>query len=239
MKELLEPVLKQLPSYVPDLGKLVTKPKTSIGRWIEEEQGTLTKPVIFVAISVAIGFLLQLPRVERDQSLTTMVAAMAGFKIVALIVFAAVIHGLFRLVGGQAKFIATFSAYLYAVSPLYMVLVLFDLATQGVVRGYDNPEFAALLSMDPFLEANPKLWKDFEAARPDLALTYSLLMLSKLFVALGWNVACWGAFRQLHGANRLRSGLVGVATLFAFYLFTRGMELILRGMFGPQLPGIQ
>lgn len=239
MKELLEPVLKQLPGYVPDLGKLVTRPKTSIVRWVEEEQGTLTKPVIFVAISVAIGFLLQLPRVEKDQSLTTLVSSMAGFKIVALIVFAAVIHGLFKLVGGAAKFVATFSAYLYIVSPLYMALVLFDLATQGVVRGYNNPEFAAMLSADPFMNTNPALWKAFETARPDLALTYSLLMLAKLVLVLSWDVACWGAFRQLHGVNRLRSGLVGAATLVAFYLFTLSLTLVLRGMFGPQLPGIQ
>ena len=239
MKELLEPVLKQLPSYVPDLARLVTRPKTSIARWIAEEQAALARPVIFVALSVAIGFLLQLPRVDKDQSLTTMVAAMAGFKIVALIVFAAVVHGLFRLSGGQAKFVATLSAYLYSVSPLYIVLVLFDLASLGTLRGHADPAFAAALRTDPFMNEHPALWKAFEAARPDLARTYVAIGVARLGVILAWFVACWGAFRALHGVSRWRSSLIGVAAPIAFYLFMQGMGLVMRGMFGTQLPAIQ
>lgn len=238
MKELLEPVLKQLPGYVPDLGKLVTRPKTSIARWVGEEQGALGKPLVFVAVSVAIGFLLQLPRVDKEQSLTTMIAAMAGFKVVALIVFAAVIQGLFRALGGNAKFAATLSAYLYAVSPLYVLLVLLDLATQGVLRDYSTA-FAASAAADPFLSANGAAWRDFEKARPDLALTYGVLTLSKVAVLLGWATACWGAFRELHGVSRWRSSVAGIAAFFAYYLLQFALQLILRGMFGTALPALQ
>ena len=59
MKELLEPVLKQLPTYLPDLARLVTSPKTAILAWIDEAKGALPRPFIFVAVTVAFGFLLQ------------------------------------------------------------------------------------------------------------------------------------------------------------------------------------
>lgn len=238
MKELLEPVLRQLPGYVPDLGRLVTRPKTSIQRWVDEAQGALARPLVFVAVSVGIGFLLQLPRVGRDESLTTMVAAMSGFKVVALVAFAAVIHGLFKALGGTAKFPSTLSAYLYAVSPLYLLLVLLDLATQGLLREY-SAAFAAAAAADPLLDAHGEAWQAFEKARPDLARTYTVLTLLKAAAVLGWAVACWGAFRQLHGVSRLRSSVAGGAAWLAWYMLQFALQLILRGMFGTQLPALQ
>jgi hypothetical protein len=124
VKDLLERILGQLPGYLPDLASLVTRPKTAILRWVGEAAGDLTRPLTFVGVSVAIGFLLQLPQLGKEDTFTTLVASMAVFKVLALVMCAAVIQLVFRVAGGHASFSATFSAYLYIVSALYIAGVI-------------------------------------------------------------------------------------------------------------------
>lgn len=239
MKDLLERVLKQLPTYLPDLVSLVTGPKTAILRWIGKTKGDLTRPLIFVAVSVAIGFLLQLPQLGKEHDFTTLVASMAVFKVLALVLFAGIIHLLFLAVGGRTSFAATFSAYLYIVSPLYLVLVILETATLGVLRAYD-PAVSAAARLDPGqLFSDPERMRTFATAAPGLALAYSVLNYAAIIVALGWFIACWGALRHLHAVARWRSTLAGIATLAAAVIFFSGMNYVLLGMFGTHAPPLR
>ena len=239
MKDLLEPVLKQLPSYLPNLASLVTGPKTAIRLWIEEAAGDLTRPLTFVAVSVALGFLLQLPQLGKEADFATLIAGMAVFKILALLLFAAIIHLLFRLASGRASFAATFSAYLYIVSPLYLVLVIGEIATLGVLRAYD-PAVGTAERLDPAqLFADSERMRTFAAAAPGLALAYGLLILARVTVVFGWFIACWGALRHLHAVARWRSALAGIATLAAATIFFPGMNYVVLGMFGTSIPTLR
>ena len=103
MKELLEPVLKHLPGYLPGMVSLVTGPKTTIIRWVDEEKGDFTRPIIFVALSVAFGFLLQLPQISKDLDFVMLVVGMAVYKVLALVLFAVIIHLFFRVLRGHAS----------------------------------------------------------------------------------------------------------------------------------------
>jgi hypothetical protein len=239
VKELLEPVLKQLPSYLPDLVSLVTGPKTAIQRWIGKTKGDLARPLVFVAVSVAIGFLLQLPQLGGERDFTTLVASMAVFKVLALLLFAAIIHLLFLAAGGRARFAATFSAYLYFVSPLYLVLVILDTAALGVLRAYD-PAAGAAARLEPGqLFADSERMRTFATAAPGLALAYGLLNYTAIIAVLGWFIACWGALRHLHAVARWRSALAGIATLAAAVIFFSGMNYVLLGMFGTHAPPLR
>ncbi|MGH8664125.1 MAG: Yip1 family protein, partial [Burkholderiales bacterium] len=238
-KDLLDNVLKQLSSYLPDLVNLVTRPKTAILRWLEETKGDLTQPLIFVAISVAIGFLLQLPQLGKDQDFTTLVASMAVFKVLALVLFAGIIHLLFRAVGGRARFAATFSAYLYIVSPLYLALVILETATLGVLRAFD-PAVGAAARLNPGqLFADAERMRAFAAAAPGLALAYSLLNYATVIVVFGWVTTCWGAIRHLHSVARWRSALAGITTLAVAAIFFSGMQYVVLGMFGTHAPPLR
>ena len=239
MKDLLERILKQLPGYLPDLASLVTRPKTSMLRWVGEAAGDLTRSLTFVGVSVAIGFLLQLPQLGKEDTFTTLVASMAVFKVLALVMFAAIIQLVFRMVRGHASFAATFSAYLYIVSPLYIAGVILEIARLGVLRVYD-PAIAVAVRVDPdYLMANAERWRTFNAAAPKLAVVYVLLNLAWIFAVLGWFVACWGAFRQIHSIGRWRSALAGVLTLVAGVIFFSGLQYILLGMFGSRTPPLR
>ena len=100
---------------------LVTRPKTTILGWVDRDKSELLKPIVFVALCVAIGFLLQVPRLAMGQSVANNVAGMATFKVVALVLASAIIQGLFKTLGGKGGFLETFSVYLYIVGPLYIV----------------------------------------------------------------------------------------------------------------------
>jgi len=239
VKELLEGVLKQLPGYLPDLASLVTGPKTAILRWIGETTGDLTRPLTFVAVSVAIGFLLQLPQLGKEDDFITLVASMAVFKVLALMLFAAIIHLAFLAAGGRTSFVATFSVYLYIVSPLYIVLVILETVTLGVLRAYD-PAVGAAARLDPnHLLADPERWRTFATAAPGLALAYGLLNFAIIIVVLGWFVACWGTLRHVHAVARWRSALAGLASLAAAVIFFSGMNYVLLGMFGTNVPPLR
>jgi hypothetical protein len=239
VKDLLERILKQLPSYLPDLASLVTRPKTAILRWVGEAGGDLTRPLTFVGVSVAIGFLLQLPQLGKEDVFTTLVASMAVFKVLALVMFAGIIQLVFRIVGGHASFSATFSAYLYIVSPLYIAGVILEIARLGVLRVYD-PAIAVAVRVDPdYLVANAERWRTFQAAAPGLAVVYVLLSLAWVSAVLGWFVACWGAFRHLHSIGPCRSALAGVMTLVAGVIFFTGLQYIVLGMFGSRAPPLR
>jgi Yip1 domain len=236
MKEILERILKQLPSFLPDLGRLLTGPKRAIVGWVDEAKGDLSRPLVFVGVAIGIGFVLQLPLLGKEHEFMATAASMGLFKLVALLAFATIIHLLFRIVGGRAAFTSTFAAYLYLASPLYMALVLLDLGSQGVVRAFD-PTLVAAARVDPlYFVSHPERAREFAAAAPQLALAYSLLMYAKLFIVLGWFTACWGAFRQLHGVKRWRSSVAGLAAALAFVVYTQALEFVLLGMFGVRAP---
>jgi Yip1-like protein len=239
VKDLRGSVRKDLSNYLPDLVSLVSQPKTAILRWIGETKGDLRRPLIFVAVSVAIGFLLQLPQLGKEDGFATLVASMVVIKVLALVLFAGIIHLVFLAVGGRALFAATFSAYLYLVSPLYIALVILETAKLGMLRGYDPAAVAAERLIPGYLFADPEQMRTFTTAAPWLALAYNLLGLALILLLFGWFIACWGALRHLHGVTRCRSTLAGLATLAAGFIFFSGLNYVALGMFGTQTPPLR
>ncbi len=231
MKDLLERVLKQLPTYLPELVSLVSRPKTTIVPWVEGAAGDLTRPLVFVSMTVAIGFLLQLPQLGKEHDFATLVAGMAVFKVLALLGFAGVIHATFLAVRGRGRFVETFSLYLYSVSPLYLALVVLEIASLGVLRAHD-PAFATAARIDPGFVFEPRRFDAFVAAAPGRAFAYVLLALTNVGAVFVWGIVCWGAFRRVHDVSRGRSAFAWLATALAFFPFVWSLQFIQLGMFG-------
>ena len=240
MKELLERVLKELPGYLPDLAALATQPKTTIARLLESAAGDLAKPLVFVAVSVALGFLLQLPQLGKEHDFPTLVAGMAVFKVLALIGFAGIIHGCFVVLGGVGSFNATFSAYLYAVSPLYLALVVGEIASLGVLRAHD-PALAAAARINPahlFEQESP----GSTPSRPPRRRRRGAI--SRCASRCCWPRSCGspsagGAFARIHRTGAARSALAGLAAWIASFPFFMGLNYVLLGMFGAAVPALR
>lgn len=233
MKELLDAVIKHLPGYLSGIMSLVTGPKTTIVRWVYEQNGDFTRPIIFVALSVAFGFLLQIPQISKNPDSVMLVVGMAVYKILAIVLFAAIIHWFLRVVRGHASFAETCSAYLYLISPLYIVLVVLHMAAFGILQTYD-PVVAIAAILDPsYMSTNSEQWRVFMDTAPKLAVAYNLMNFASAIVLIGWFIVCWGAFRRLHGVTFWGSVLAGIATFVVGIIFFTAMNYVELDMFGP------
>ncbi len=244
MKELVERVFTRLPSYLPDLAALVARPKRTI---IAKTSGaeddlhdvhnaSLHDALVFVAITVGLGFLLQAPTLAPETDFILTATGMAAFKIVAILLFSAVIHGIFRLVRGSGTYLRTLTAYIYTVCPLYLLLVVLSLIAQGLIRAYD-PELGLLVRSNPlyFLQ-EPEALARFQREAPPLATAMVTLNWLSNIAMIAWFIVCLGAFRHIHSVTRGRSALACVAIFIAWWPYAVILFFLAIGIFGPVAP---
>lgn len=236
MKEILEKIFAQLPSYIPDLAALIARPKRTIALRNTGAPDDLKRAIAFVAITVGIGFLLQAPSLPAKWDFVTTASAMAVLKLLALTGFSAAIWGTFRALRGQGTYLRTLIAYLYLAAPLYLLGTVARLVFVGLVTSYD-PDVGLGLRLDPsYFDDHPEQLSAFASARPTLAYTYTAVGAALIIIILLWAFACQGAFRAVHGISRLRSGIAFVAMLAALVLFYFVLDFTMRGIFGGPSP---
>lgn len=236
MKDLAERVLARLPAYLPDLAAMVAHPKRTIIARSSGADDDLRNALIFVALTVGLGFLLQAPTLPAEIDFIETAAAMAAYKVVAILLFSAVIHGLFRLVRGKAGFLRTLTAYIYMVSPLYLALVVLTLVSQGLLRAYD-PELGLALRRNPlYFAENPEVFTTFQDQEPLLAGAVTVVNTAGNFATLVWFIVCLGAFRAIHDVTRRRSALAGVLIVIAWWPYAFAILFLAIGMFGRMAP---
>ncbi|HJQ55993.1 MAG TPA: YIP1 family protein [Vineibacter sp.] len=235
MKELLERIFKYLPAYVPELTRLIARPKTTVARFTAGATDDLTHALVFVGITVAIGFVLQAPTLAKGHDFLTIVGSMIAFKIVAFLAFSAVIFGVMRLLGGNGEYLKTLAVYAYLVCPAYLAAVVLDLIGRGIVRSHDE-QLAARLVNEPGLLLGTADYDAFFDKAPGLASVYVLVYLTQLVVLVTWFFLCWGALRQVHGLSRLRSTMAGVLAYAAAWVVAPSLNYLAVGIFGSGRP---
>lgn len=236
MKELAERVFTRLPTYLPDLAALVARPKRTIIAKTSGAEDDLQNALFFVAITVGLGFLLQAPTLAPETDFILTATGMAAFKVVAILLFSAVIHGIFRLVGGHGQFLSTLTAYIYAVCPLYLALVVLSLIAQGLVRAYD-PDLGLLLRSNPlyFLQ-EPEALARFQREAPPLATAMTAVNTLSNVLMIAWFIVCLGAFRHIHGVTRRRSAFACALIFIAWWPYAAILFFLAIGIFGPVAP---
>lgn len=236
MRNLAERTFAQLPAYVPDLIALVGGPKRAIAARNDGDPDALHRALVFVGITVALGFILQAPAVGGHGDFLALAATMVAYKVVAILLFSAVVWAMFRLVGGRGDYLRTLIAYIYMVSPLYLVGVVLGLIATGFVRAHDA-ELGLRLRIEPMLFLQePELLDAFAAAAPMLARGFQATNALALAVILAWFVACLGAYRALHGVSRGRSAVAGTLIALLLWPFTVLIAFLSLGIFGSLAP---
>jgi hypothetical protein len=231
MKELLERIFKYLPSYVPELTRLIGRPKTTIAQFTAGAADDLTHALVFVGITVAIGFVLQAPTLAKDHDFLTSAGGMAAFKIVAILGFSAVIFGAMRLLGGRGDYLRTLAVYVYAICPLYLAGIVFHLIGQGIVRSHSE-QLATRLAHQPDLLLGTLAFDAFLDEAPVLAAAYLLVSLAQMVMVLAWGIVCWGSLRHVHQLSQMRSTMAGVLVLAGAYVYGHCLTFLLAGIFG-------
>ncbi len=237
MKDVAERIFSQLPSYLPNLAALVAHPKrTIIAKTGSAEDGGLKDALIFVGITVGLGFLLQAPTLSPETDFLPAATGMAAFKIIAILLFSAVVHGAFRLLGGSGAYLRTLSAYIYAVCPLYLTLVVLSLIAQGLIRAYD-PEMGILVRTNPlYFIQEPEALERFQREAGPLAVAMMTVNFLSNIAMTAWFIICLGAFRSIHGVTRRRSAAACVVIFIAWWPYAAVLFFLAIGIFGPVAP---
>jgi hypothetical protein len=104
MKEFATIFFKQLSGYVLTLRSVVGNPTRAITDRVPKGRNKLNKAIVFVTMTLAIGFAFQAPLVHTSENSLATMTSMLAFKIVAILVFSAVIWSIFRILGGKGDY---------------------------------------------------------------------------------------------------------------------------------------
>ena len=234
MKDLLATVFGNLRTYVPVLAALVARPKTTIAKHVAGDEADLSGALVFVGITVAIGFAFQAPLLRPGEDFTMTAGAMAAFKILIIPFDAFLVWVAFRIVGGTGRYDATLSAYLYVISPLYLALIVLNTTALGLVIA-GNPDLAdKIRDSRAYLFDNPDQLEALAENAPFIAWGYIGLLYLQFLTLLIWGILCLGAFRRIHAVSKVRSAVAYVISFVAISLTLFVIYFVMLGLHGPK-----
>ena len=235
MKDLVEFLSKNLAGYLPVLISVIAAPNRSVSKLIADGQDRLNRALLFGGITIAIGFAFQAPLLHKDQNFATIAGSILAFKIVAILIFSWAILLAFRLMGGKGSYETTLCAYLYVVSPLYLLWILLNVVNIGILSTYD-PALAMSWRSGQFLTADQI--KEFTSTTPLRAASFMLLVIIQTFCTPAWFAIYWGTFRGIHQVSLFRATLAFLISVVVCYAFFVLSVLMLQGLHSGGLPSI-
>ena len=201
IEDLLQKAAALFPAYLRDLLAVLTGPKRFVARR-QSERSSLEHATVFLAISVAINFVLKIPLTQENPAWG--ILRTAAFSFVLWLSAGVVIWIACRVVGGTGALDRTLAIAFYYFGVLEYVMALTALLLIGTVRTIDRATFDLVSAA---LRTNTLL-----SLMTDTALAERLGMRVALLtvwvgavVAFVWMIAGWGAFRTLHKLHRRRS----------------------------------
>lgn len=235
MKDLLEFLAKHLRVYAPAFLAVVGKPKTTILVRATGRNEDLENACLFGVVTLAIGFGLQAPLVPEGQDFLIIAGSLLIAKTVFILLYVCVIWGAFRLLGGTGSFDSTLTAYLYAVSPLYLSVILLNVISFGFLSAHD-PALAKSGFPAHAIILGDARYERFVTESPGAAAGYVISVLLTFVAVFSWLLVCWGAFRILHDVPRWKSAIAFTVSYLALYPFTWLFVRMMSGLFGPKGP---
>jgi hypothetical protein len=206
MEDLLKRAIDLLPKYIRDLLSLLSGPKHFVAHRVTARR-PLEAASLFLAISVAINFLLKLP--FSDDNPAYEILRTAAFSLVLWMMAGVVIWLAWRAVGGTGTIDRTLAIAFYFFGVLEYVMSLTALAIVGALRTIDPPlydSFVKALHEGQFLQLVIDL-QPLDRAGLQVAMAFVVL---GIVAALTWIVAGWGGFRTAHKLGEGKSALAFV-----------------------------
>ena len=221
MKEILEALVKIFPGYLRDLVALIAAPKAFIGNHSAVNDETIKNSLLFAAVSSTLGYLLTPKLLLPAGELLSNLGQRLVFSVTLLVLGAAAIFAAWCILGQRAPFLKFLITYIYYISPVVLILALFDAVGFGILYAYDPRGAESLVELSRSILFNPFGLPESEES---LALStgapfIAMNVVMFLGAAMGWlwTILAWGAFRNMLGATRRQSFF---AFLLAFMLLT-------------------
>ena len=207
MKDVLLGILKFVPSYLGVLLSVVRNPAhellASDGRVLPDVKNALA----FLAMSVAIGEILQAPTLDKDGFLPVL-AAQLFQTLVFLVLFSVALTVVWSAVGGKGSLEGHLVTYSYFTGAVLVLGRLIYLVSVGMMRTWAGDHYKKILAGD----SGP-----FKTATGTEMLVTSLsvvVFLAGLLALTVWCVRFWTLFRILNRSNRARSAVAFVLCFF-------------------------
>jgi hypothetical protein len=200
MDDLLRQTARRFPSYLRDLLELLTGPRELVAKQLATT-GYLERATIFLAIGVAINFLLKLPL--SSDAISWEILTTGAFSLVLWTLTGVVIWASCRTMGGWAARPHADRGFL-----LFRCARVRNLAERARVRGHANDKSGCVCDRDCRLAR----W-DYLAVigtpvmlqRQGVGLATGTTVVGTV-VALLWIIVIWGAFSDAHKLADARAG---------------------------------
>jgi len=224
MKDLIDKILKYLPQYFLDLGRVFSGPKQFIATRDVESDDAFTNACLFFGISLALLAILGAQHQPPDMEFWSYI----GLYFVSALISAALAALVFCIslwvVGGQASAKAMFVTYLYFYGTLSVIRRIVDYLFFGVLKVGDRPLYDAYMAS---FKNNVPL--------PDLTKTTSgnIAILIAIFgfgLGLVWSIIAWGAVSKLNRIGKLRSSIAFVMVFALSGPLLLALKYILAGL---------
>ncbi|MCY4557855.1 MAG: hypothetical protein OXF79_16050 [Chloroflexi bacterium] len=194
-------VLKYVPRYVSDFGRLLIEPKRFLSQECAKPNNSFQYALAFFALSTTVQVILLLAsasRVDAVGMVTPYTLRFAIASFVALILFALNVHWAWRLVGGTAKIRDTFVVGSYLCGAVNVIATFVLLLGMGVAIAFDSPSYECVRSNSENSSVCSKA--DVRA----ILAVLSIYIVGALAI-LVWFLSLWGIYRILNNSTKLRS----------------------------------
>ncbi len=226
MKDLIEKIIKFIPEYLMNLGKLLARPKTFLEKSHPNTEQGFRSGLKFLAVSLVLFVIAVTPTMPNKLDIWKQLAAAAVGEFLAVAAAACVLRLAWRLVGGRASTRSLFTLYCYTSSVVVVLLAVISLIWDGILRVFDPAVHAAVWQAQLAHQSIP-----LEVATSKAYLAAFGVLMCGFLVLTVWFIASWGAFRAVNHTTRGRSvvafilaNVLCLPVVFVLYLIGQALS---------------
>ena len=227
----LREALAYLQRYLTDFGSVLRGPKRFIAKRNTQAEKAFGESLMFLFFSVVVVFVLTSPPLPPGIQIALLLAGQAMRVLLGVVLFAVALRVAWAVVGGKSTLRSFFVTYAYFTGTISVVLLLFLLVAEGVVRVLEPEMYAAARDLADlgFSERVRGLNELGYWDRPAV-IAASLIQLVGIVTVGTWSLIGWGAYRELNSLGKWRSfgafmifGLLSWVVLAILYFIDRAL----------------
>lgn len=210
MLDLLRPAFHVVPTYITGLVSLVSKPKRYIGERNKTPENVNGAFALYLA-SVLIGFFLE-PSLFLDEGkwgMSHAIGVSLTLATLGIMLHAWVIKMSWSIVGRKVLFLESLTTSCYIGSIGVLIIAITNSMAYGAALASDADAVQRLVQLVPKIlsyQAGIDEKKEFvELVQEPSMIALSGIAFIGWLLHFTWEVVCWGAFRRLCSASRIRS----------------------------------
>ena len=225
MKEVITQILKVIPDYLINFFKIIASPREFTLNKLPKNESEITErlkeSLVFILISYLLIVLLTASQ-DDTENFYKNVGSEAISILITISIYAFAIFIAWRIVGGRQKFLNYFIIYSYQSGIVLIIIVLFEIMSDGYFKVFDIELYKNLLD-DKFV-IDKKLFEN-----STFVLGLIIYFLGYVIVTI-WGLILWGAYRIMNNLTKLKSFGAFLITIILSWIALWFKMLIINGL---------